>query len=327
MNFTIMWVRDNQVQDANDWESLLPSQLLLQEEQHILSEISVADETTKVDLQKDLEDVQLKIQETLTFEANNQNEATEQAKQHAMQQAQDAIDTGAYGEGWTLHHYEYGFGIGSYFIDGQWVKQVFEVVVDENRVVIQATGMPATQAQNGYNDDGNYVVVHDAYVEQGYIYRGGFFEPPTYTSPAETMLTKLVLMTSDIDIKVDFSAEELGSMARIAQIAHAEVADGKTFEELVGQLVLMGTTLTWNNTTFATKKDVLIQRQHTPNLVPSVFKVVPNGIANWYGGKSYPEGAKVIHDGYIWLSGVNGNIWMPGGVGVHDHIWRRLEPA
>jgi hypothetical protein len=56
--------------------------------------------------------------------------------------------------------------------------------------------------------------------------------------------------------------------------------------------------------------------------------VPPGVIAAWVqptgGHDAYDTGALVTHDGYIWRSNIDANVWEPGSVGADD-IWTQLE--
>lgn len=36
---------------------------------------------------------------------------------------------------------------------------------------------------------------------------------------------------------------------------------------------------------------------------------------------------EVIHNGGVWLSGVDNNVWEPGAPGVYDNVWKRVSDA
>lgn len=52
-----------------------------------------------------------------------------------------------------------------------------------------------------------------------------------------------------------------------------------------------------------------------------------SGPEPWVSGQSYAKGTEVIHHGGVWLSGVDNNIWEPGGEGVGENIWKRVRDA
>lgn len=52
-----------------------------------------------------------------------------------------------------------------------------------------------------------------------------------------------------------------------------------------------------------------------------------SGPEAWVQGQSYAKGVEAIHNGGVWLSGVDNNTYEPGGDGVHDYIWKRVRNA
>ena len=47
----------------------------------------------------------------------------------------------------------------------------------------------------------------------------------------------------------------------------------------------------------------------------------------WVQGQSYDKDVEAIHNGGVWLSGVDNNVWEPGAAGVFDNIWKRVRDA
>lgn len=45
-------------------------------------------------------------------------------------------------------------------------------------------------------------------------------------------------------------------------------------------------------------------------------------LPTWEQG-TYSKGARVIHNGAIYISQVGTNHWEPGAVGVHDNVWKK----
>lgn len=73
-------------------------------------------------------------------------------------------------------------------------------------------------------------------------------------------------------------------------------------------------------------KDHLTQWNYRPSINPSLWDiwVDPDQPQEWVAGGSYPKDAKVIHNGFLWLSGVDNNIWEPGAEGVYENIWENI---
>lgn len=80
-----------------------------------------------------------------------------------------------------------------------------------------------------------------------------------------------------------------------------------------------------------------VQQEHVPleHQPPSVHTAAlytriqneETGPEEWQNGQSYAKGVEVIKEGWVWLSGVDNNIYEPGGEGVHDHIWKKVREA
>ena len=50
-----------------------------------------------------------------------------------------------------------------------------------------------------------------------------------------------------------------------------------------------------------------------------------SGPEAWVQGQSYAKDVEVTHNGGVWLSGVDNNIWEPGAAGVFENIWKRVR--
>lgn len=72
-------------------------------------------------------------------------------------------------------------------------------------------------------------------------------------------------------------------------------------------------------------KDHITQELYRPP-EPSIWTVYtdPDYPQEWQQGASYAKDAKVVHNGFIWISGVDNNIWEPGGPGVYENIWKNI---
>lgn len=78
-----------------------------------------------------------------------------------------------------------------------------------------------------------------------------------------------------------------------------------------------------------------VQQEHTPQAhqPPSVHtaalysRITAGGPEVWVSGQSYGAGVEVIHNGWVWLSGVDNNIWEPGAPGVYENIWKQVRAA
>ena len=70
------------------------------------------------------------------------------------------------------------------------------------------------------------------------------------------------------------------------------------------------------------------QEQSTPSVdTASLYTLIndPNedDIPDWTPG-SWDKGAKVRHKGKVWISGIDNNIYEPGGEEIYDPIWKEV---
>jgi len=68
------------------------------------------------------------------------------------------------------------------------------------------------------------------------------------------------------------------------------------------------------------------QSDWTPDTALSLFSRInaPGEIPAWVTGQSYAKDTQVTHNGKIWISMVDNNVWEPGAAGVGDTIWREV---
>lgn len=82
------------------------------------------------------------------------------------------------------------------------------------------------------------------------------------------------------------------------------------------------------------------QADWAPDAAPSLFSEILPGqdgnepsdgsYAEWQQPGStngYSKGDLVMHNGKLWQSQVDNNIWEPGGAGVYENIWKELNEA
>ena len=83
-----------------------------------------------------------------------------------------------------------------------------------------------------------------------------------------------------------------------------------------------GMKVRYNEILYSVLIDHTSQADWTPDAAPSLFAKVlipdPNVIPEWEQPDStnpYIAGATVSHNGYVWVSGVDNNVWEPGVYG------------
>lgn len=91
-----------------------------------------------------------------------------------------------------------------------------------------------------------------------------------------------------------------------------------------------GKRLEYNGTIYKVLQDHTSQGEWTPDAAPSLFAKVlipdPDVIPEWEQPDStngYSTGDKVTHNGTIWESLVNNNVWEPGAEGT-ENLWQKM---
>lgn len=91
-----------------------------------------------------------------------------------------------------------------------------------------------------------------------------------------------------------------------------------------------GKRLEYNGTIYKVLQDHTSQGEWTPDAAPSLFAKVlipdPDVIPEWEQPDStngYSTGDKVTHNGTIWESLVDNNVWEPGAEGT-ESLWQKM---
>lgn len=91
-----------------------------------------------------------------------------------------------------------------------------------------------------------------------------------------------------------------------------------------------GKRLEYNGTIYKVLQDHMSQGEWTPDAAPSLFTKVlipdPDVIPVWEQPDStngYSTGDKVTHNGTIWKSLVDNNVWEPGAEGT-ESLWQKM---
>ena len=98
-----------------------------------------------------------------------------------------------------------------------------------------------------------------------------------------------------------------------------------------GMQYKMGVRVNYNGTLYKVLQDHTSQPDWTPDAAPSLFAKVlvadPEVIPEWEQPDStngYAKGDRVTHNGIIWESLVDNNVWEPGAVGT-ESLWKEVE--
>ena len=93
----------------------------------------------------------------------------------------------------------------------------------------------------------------------------------------------------------------------------------------------MGVRVNYEGTLYKVLQDHTSQPDWTPDTAPSLFAKVlvadPEVIPEWEQPDStngYAKGDWVTHNGIIWESLVDNNVWEPGAVGT-ESLWKEVE--
>lgn len=124
--------------------------------------------------------------------------------------------------------------------------------------------------------------------------------------------------------------EVLAQMAKLAQKQAMQITDDAEALEVQylypewksGKSYTAGYRVNYNGTLYKTLQDHTSQDDWTPDVAPSLFTKVlipdANVIPEWEQPAStnpYSKGDKVTHNGKVWVSDVDNNVWEPGVYG------------
>ena len=99
----------------------------------------------------------------------------------------------------------------------------------------------------------------------------------------------------------------------------------------IGTTATQGEYLRHEDGLYRVQQEHTIQEQYPPSVhTAALYTRVQepgSGPEAWVQGQSYAKDVEVIHQGGVWLSGVDNNVWEPGAPGVHDNVWKRVRDA
>ena len=125
------------------------------------------------------------------------------------------------------------------------------------------------------------------------------------------------------------------ALAKNGTITEADALDNKEmfdqWSDFIGKTAPVGVLLQYDDGLFRVQQDHLVQEHYPPGVSTAALYTriqPPNaGSEPWQNGQSYAKGVEVTHNGGVWLSGVDNNVWEPGAAGVFDNIWKRVRDA
>ena len=94
----------------------------------------------------------------------------------------------------------------------------------------------------------------------------------------------------------------------------------------VGGDAVVGEYLRYEDGLYRVKQAHKIQEHYPPSTATAALygrATMPGEIPDWTAG-SWTKDIKVKHNGKIWLSMVDNNIWEPGASGVYENIWKEV---
>lgn len=99
----------------------------------------------------------------------------------------------------------------------------------------------------------------------------------------------------------------------------------------IGTTATIGEYLRYEDGLYRVQQEHTIQAHQPPSVhTAALYTRVQepgSGPEPWVQGQSYAKGVEVIHNGGVWLSGVDNNVWEPGAAGVFYNIWKRVRDA
>jgi len=148
---------------------------------------------------------------------------------------------------------------------------------------------------------------------------------PVYEEISKQQMTfeqvQAAMFAINLGLKLDFDTEvELqSSVIRFAGLLPEP--DGGEWQP--GLRMAEGTIITHNSINFIVLQSHIAQSGWEPSGVPALFKEIREAYAEWVqpqgGHDAYMKGDRVIHNGEIWISDINANVWAPG-----VHGWSRV---
>lgn len=99
----------------------------------------------------------------------------------------------------------------------------------------------------------------------------------------------------------------------------------------IGTVAAQGEYLRYEDGLYRVQQGHTIQAHQPPSVhTAALYTRVQepgSGPEAWVQGQSYAKDVEVIHNGGVWLSGVDNNVWEPGAPGVYDNVWKRVRDA
>lgn len=156
---------------------------------------------------------------------------------------------------------------------------------------------------------------------------------------------KIKHITKDHAIVVeDGCFHKLSKGAGVFYGDNTEVEEFETEEEMLARIYDTGIYTTWqagqevdvgdirlfNNVLYECLQAHTTQDDWQPNIVPALWKVVyePDEIPEWVqpagAHDAYNKGDRVWHNGQIWESLIDANVWEPGSTGA-ENLWTVIE--
>lgn len=103
------------------------------------------------------------------------------------------------------------------------------------------------------------------------------------------------------------------------------------WQERIGTQAATGEYLRHEDGLYRVQQEHPIQEHQPPSVhTAALYTRVQEpgaGPEAWVQGQSYAKGVEVTHNGGVWLSGVDNNVWEPGAPGVYDNVWKRVRDA
>lgn len=168
----------------------------------------------------------------------------------------------------------------------------------------------------------------------------GTYEGFTQFYRTEEYTGKILGVTNYKPEKTPEAQEEvLISAVRVAQIQAQGLTDEEalTVQNLYPEWSGAGVTYTadykanYNGVLYKCLQEHTSQEDWTPEVAASLWAKVlipdPTVIPEWEqpGAENpYMKGDKVAHDGYVWVSLVDNNVWEPGAAGT-ETLWEKVE--
>ena len=115
----------------------------------------------------------------------------------------------------------------------------------------------------------------------------------------------------------DRTEHDPGDVLALFLVYRADAADELPW--VAGEQVYVGTRRTYEGTTYEAIINHVTQSDYTPDVTPTLWKVVQEGVAPWVqptgAHDAYQKGDRVTYNGKTWESTIDANVWAPGVYG------------